>query len=145
MKLKLLALLLYAVAMGYLEAAVVVYLRALYYPSGFVVESTMKFAPLIYRVDLFREAATIIMLLAVAYLAYEKYKDRAIAFLWLFAVWDLTYYLFLKIILNWPLSLKTLDVLFLIPAPWIAPVWVPVFISTTTLVFTSYLILAKKR
>ena len=29
------ALLLYAVAMGYLEAAVVVYLRAIYYPEGF--------------------------------------------------------------------------------------------------------------
>ena len=134
MKKKLIALFLYASAMGYLEAAVVVYLRALFYPGGFLVGPTFNLSPLIYRVDLFREAATIIMLLAVAYIAFETYKDKILGFLWIFAIWDLTYYIFLKIILNWPPSFKTLDVLFLIPVPWIAPVWFPILISSMTFV-----------
>jgi len=139
MKKKLIALFTFAFAMGYLEAAVAIYLRKLYYPTGFVIEKTLSFSSQIYLVEIFREVATIIMLLSVAYLAFEKYRDKIISFLWIFAIWDLTYYLFLKIILNWPPSFKTLDVLFLIPVPWIAPVWVPVVISSVTLVLTTYL------
>lgn len=141
---KFIALFSYAVSMGYLEAAVVVYLRTLYYPQGFDVTMPSRFTSLIYQVDLFREAATIIMLLAVGYLSFTKIKDRICAFLWLFAVWDLSYYIFLKLILGWPSSLKTLDVLFLIPVPWVAPVWLPISISTATLAVTTYLLFIKK-
>jgi hypothetical protein len=144
MKKKLIALFVYAFAMGYLEATVAIYLRRLYYPAGFVVSATLGFSHQIYMIEIFREAATIIMLLAVAYLAFEKYRDKIITFLWIFAIWDLTYYLFLKIILNWPSSFKTLDVLFLIPAPWISPVWFPVVVSTATLIFTTYLFIKKR-
>jgi hypothetical protein len=144
MKKKLIALFSYAFAMGYLEAAVVVYLRELFYPKGFIVTTGLDFSSLIYRVDLFRETATIVMLLAVAYIAFEKYKEKILTFLWIFAIWDLTYYLFLKVILNWPPSFKTLDVLFLIPVPWIAPVWFPVAVSSVTLLATTYLLIKKE-
>jgi len=140
MKKKLLALFAYAFVMGYLETSVAIYLRALYHPAGFAVETGLKFTSQIYQIEIFREAATIVMLLAVAYLAFEKYKDKIITFLWIFAIWDLTYYLFLKLILNWPPSLKTLDVLFLIPVPWVAPVWFPIAVSTVTLLATTYLL-----
>ena len=143
-KTKLLALLLYGISMGYLEAAVVIYLRELYYPHGFVVNTPIKFSSLIYQVDLFREAATIVMLLMVAYLAFTKIKDKIWVFFWLFAVWDLSYYIFLKLILNWPISLKTLDVLFLIPITWIAPVWLPVSLFSVVLIVTTYHFLAKR-
>lgn len=97
MKNRLIALSLYATAMGYLEAAVVVYLRNQFYPSGFYVSSVTNFSPFIYQVELIREVATIIMLLSVAYLAYRELKYKIITFLWLFAIWDLTYYLFFEI------------------------------------------------
>ena len=142
---KFIALLCYAVSMGYLEAAVVVYLRALYYPQGFDVAMPIRFTAPIYQVDLFRETATIIMLLAVGYVSFTKMKDRIFAFFWLFAVWDLSYYIFLKLILGWPSSLKTFDILFLIPAPWIAPVWLPISISIATLTVITYLLFIKKR
>ena len=143
-KTKLLALLLYATSMGFLEAAVAIYLRALYYPQGFAVATPVELSPLIYRVDLFREAATIVMLLTVGYLAFTKIKDKIWAFFWLFAVWDLSYYFFLKLILNWPISLKTLDVLFLIPIPWIAPVWLPISLFSVVLIVTTYHFFAKR-
>lgn len=128
MKRRLAVLLAYAVAMAFVEAAVVVYLRQLY-PSA-VLTSAVPFSPLDYRVEVLREAATIVMLLCVAYLAFKELMLKVLTFLWIFAIWDLFYYVFLKLILGWPSSLKTLDVLFLIPVPWIAPVWLPIAISS---------------
>jgi len=144
MKKKLLVLFAYAFAMGYFEATIVVYLRALFYPTGFVASAGLSLTSMIYRVELFREASTIVMLLAVAYLAFEEYKDKIITFLWIFAIWDLTYYIFLKLILDWPPSFKTLDVLFLIPVPWITPVWFPVVISSLALIIMTYLLIKKE-
>ena len=82
-----------------------------------------------YRTEVMREAATIVMLLAVAYLAYERLVLKAVTFVWIFAIWDLFYYVFLKLLIGWPPSLTTNDVLFLIPRAWVAPVWVPVLVS----------------
>jgi len=118
----------YAVAMAMVEAAAVVYLRELYYPSGFSVASAADLAVVpahILRVEFWREAATIVMLAAVALLAFSSRKARFLAFLWAFSVWDLGYYLFLYLFLGWPPSLDTLDAYFLIPWPWIGPVWFP--------------------
>ena len=76
-----------------------------------------------------REAATIIMLLALAYLAGRTAWDRFATFLFAFGVWDIWYYVALKVLIDWPASLTTLDLLFLIPRPWYEPVWVPCGIS----------------
>ena len=127
----------YSVAMALVEAAVVVYLRALYAasPIGLVT----RFSNPIYRVEIAREAATIIMIVAVGYLAFKQVRYRILAFLWVFSVWDIFYYVFLKLILGWPASPRTLDVLFLIPVPWVSPVWFPLGVSSLVLVTTSIL------
>lgn len=81
-----------------------------------------------------REAATIVMLVTLALLVGNSWLDRAMVFLWTFAFWDLFYYVSLYLVIKWPPRLTTVDVLFLIPRPWIAPVWFPVGVSTLTIV-----------
>ncbi len=131
------ALAVYAIAMAMVEAAVVIYLRALYYPSGFFIKSAADLAvmpPDILKVELWREAATIVMLLSVGFLSFSTWRHRVLAFLFTFSIWDLFYYLFLFIFLGWPPSFSTLDMYFLIPWPWVGPVWFPValFIAVGT-------------
>jgi hypothetical protein len=118
----------FAAAMGILEAIVVVYLRELYYPGGFrfpIVRMPDRIAVF----EIFREAATIVMLLAVAALARRDRTDGFFVFAWLFGVWDLVYYAGLRLFLGWPESLGTWDLLFLIPVPWVSPVIYPVMVS----------------
>lgn len=64
-----------------------------------------------------------------------------LVFLWTFAFWDLFYYLSLYVLIKWPSSFKTIDVLFLIPRPWIAHVWFPIGISTCTILIITVLLL----
>jgi len=119
---------LFAIAMALVEAAVVIYLRELYFPSGFFIQSAQDLQVIpakMLRMEFWREAATIIMLICVAFLSFDRKKERFLAFVWTFSVWDLTFYLFLYIFLRWPESLTTLDVYFLIPWPLIGPVWFP--------------------
>ncbi|MDP2983256.1 MAG: hypothetical protein Q8O92_08000 [Candidatus Latescibacter sp.] len=125
---RVLTVLAFAAAMGYLEAAVVVYLRALYYPEGF--SFPLKLIPSeIAVIEIVREAATIVILLAVAMLAGKRFWERFGYFLILFGVWDIFYYVWLKVALGWPASMFDNDILFLIPLPWIGPVIAPVLIS----------------
>ncbi len=136
---KISALFLFAVAMAFLESTVVVYLRELYYPEGF--RFPLKDIPAnILIVELLREAATIIMLLTAGYLAGKKNWERFGAFVFLFGVWDIFYYIFLKLILDWPASLFDLDILFLIPLPWIGPVIAPVLISVLMILVGIFLL-----
>jgi hypothetical protein len=121
-------LVLYGVAFGYLEAAVVVYLRGLYYPDGFSFPLVLMDAH-IAVVELGRELATLLMLLAVAGLAARSAWGRFGAFAVAFGVWDLVYYVALKITVGWPESLGTWDVLFLIPGIWTGPVWTAAVIA----------------
>jgi hypothetical protein len=134
---RLTALFVYAVAMAFVEAAVVVYLRELVPTAHWTV--TVPFSPLVYRTEVTREAATILMLFAVAYLSFERIALKVVTFFWIFAIWDLFYYVFLKATLDWPASLRTKDVLFLIPSPWVAPVWVPLAVWMIGLAVSSYL------
>ncbi len=122
------ALLLYAVAMGYLEAAVVVYLRAIYYPEGF----SFPLKPMdagILGVEIGREAATVVMIFAIAWAAARSGWQTLMGFALVFGVWDIAYYVGLKILLDWPASIFELDVLFLIPTVWVGPVWAPALIA----------------
>ena len=133
----------FAVAMGYLESAVVVYLRLLYYPGGFHFPLSPMMDPKVMAVEGVRELATLIMLLGVAYLAGANWKDRFAYFLLTFAVWDIFYYVGLKAVLDWPESFQTFDILFLIPWPWVSPVWAPVVASLTMVVLALCLLRAK--
>ena len=77
----------------------------------------------------------------IAYLVGSTWIERGVFFLWTFAFWDLFYYLSLYILIKWPPSLKTIDVLFLIPVAWIAPVWFPVGMSSFTIIVIAVLCL----
>jgi hypothetical protein len=119
---------LFAVAMAYLESAVVVYLREIYYPNGF--QFPVILVPLwIAAIELGRELATVLMILGVAVLASRDRLESFLHFSYLFGVWDIFYYLWLKVFLNWPESLLTWDILFLIPLPWLGPVLAPVLVA----------------
>jgi len=124
---------LFAAAFGFVEAAAVVYLRAatglLSAPQAKVVAA---FPETLYRIECFREAATMIMLGAVALLAGRSAREKAVAFLWTFAFWDFSYYVWLRLTIGWPSSLIDSDVLFLIPVPWVAQVWFPILVSGLT-------------
>jgi len=119
---------LYSIAMGFLESAVVVYLRNIYYPYGF----DFPLSPLDSSdtlVELIREAATMVMLATVSIIAGKNFTQRLAFFLLSFAIWDLTYYLFLYLLIGWPQSALTWDILFLIPVVWTGPVLAPVIVS----------------
>lgn len=126
---------LFAIAMGYLETSVVVYLRELYYPEGFSFPLKAMSQSLVVT-ELYREAATILMILAVSILASEYRLHRFAWFLVVFSVWDITYYLCLKLLLGWPESLLTNDILFLLPGIWTGPVIAPLINSLTMILIT---------
>jgi len=136
----------FSVAMAFLETAVVVYLRTIYYPEGF--EFPLVPVTGIHGItELLREAATLIMLLMVSILAAKEFTSRFAYFLYSFAIWDIFYYVFLKILLGWPESFLTWDILFLLPVPWFGPVVAPL-INSLSMIMLALVILfhpAKKK
>jgi len=130
---------LFSIGMAFLESSVVVYLRELLYPEGF--EFPLK--PMIGHISLteiFREAATMLMLVGIAVLVGRSVSEKFAWFIYCFAVWDIFYYVFLKALLNWPESLMTWDILFLIPVIWTGPVITPVLVSFTMIMFAGFII-----
>lgn len=121
---------LFAIAMGFLEAIVVVYLRELFYPGGFHFPLVTLPAKLV-NIEIVREVTTLIMLVSIGLLTGKTKNERFAWFLVVFGVWDIFYYVGLKLFLNWPASLMTWDILFLIPVTWIGPVLAPVICSFT--------------
>jgi hypothetical protein len=140
-KLSLLAL--FGIAMAHFEGVVVVYLRKALglLDSESNKESIEKFPVRYLKIEMTREAATIIMLVIIAYLVGGSWIEKGVFFLWTFAFWDLFYYLSLYILIKWPPTLSTIDVLFLIPKPWIAPVWFPIGVSAATILIITFLYL----
>ncbi len=137
-------LVIFGIAMGFLEGIVVVYLRELYYPQGFEFPLAL-FSPALMKAELVREAATLVMLVSVAWLAGKNLIQRLSFFLFLFGVWDIVYYVALKLFLGWPASLLTWDILFLIPVTWVGPVLAPVINSLTMIVMAAgWMYLEKK-
>jgi hypothetical protein len=127
---KLLIAALFAIAMAYVESAVVVYLRKIFYPEGF--SFPMKIiTDKIALIEIGRELATLVMLATVAWLAERRFFRWFMMLLFVWGVWDIFYYVWLKVFLDWPASLLTDDILFLIPVPWIGPVIAPVIVSLT--------------
>ena len=136
----------WAVAFALVEAMVVVYLRRLFgqkYGLTFA-PGDFHFPRASMGYEQAREAATMVMLLAVGYLAGRTWWQRFAYWLFAFGVWDVFYYLWLYVYLRWPTSPGTKDLLFLIPREWWAPVWQPVLVSLA-FVAVAVLILAKTR
>ena len=141
MILKFLLLALFGISMAHMEGVVVVYLRkalGILDPESNKA-AIEKFPERYVLIEQTREAATIIMLVTLALLVGETWLDKLIVFLWVFAFWDLFYYVSLYVLIKWPPTFKTIDVLFLIPRPWIAPVWFPIGISTMTIILIALL------
>ena len=120
----------FAVAMAHVETMIVVYLRRLYYPDGFRFPLVIIDTPTL-LLELEREAATLVMLAAYGLAAGRTRAGKLGNFLIAFGVWDIFYYVWLKVILGWPASPLTWDVLFLIPVPWVGPVIAPVSVACT--------------
>ena len=140
------AVVVWAIAFAFVEAMVVFYLRRL-----FALQYDLTFKPgdfhyprayLVYEQA--REAATMVMLLAVGYLAGRTWRRRFAYWLLAFGVWDVFYYVWLWVLLRWPSSPGTKDLLFLIPSEWWAPVWQPV-LASLGFVVVAVVILAKTR
>jgi hypothetical protein len=130
---------LFAVAMAYLEAAVVVYLRAMYGIEDLLRD--INLTPDIYTViETGREAATIVMLAAASLIAAYTWQKRIGYFFIAFGIWDIFYYIWLYVFIQWPKSLFEWDILFLIPLPWWGPVIAPVLISVL-LISTGYFLI----
>ena len=147
-----LALFLFGISFGYVEAAVVVYLRAIYDPIRqhlhperkpqdlFPLISPQQLAdagpdnPRRLVIEIGREAATMVMLGGIALACGRTFYGSVAAFAVAFGVWDIAFYAFLKLMIQWPESLRTWDILFLIPLPWVGPVWAPVLVAFTMIV-----------
>lgn len=119
----------FAAAMAWVESAVVVYLRTLigrsepYQPNPLPVSAGLG------EIELVREAATLIMLLTVGWLAGQTWRSRLAYAMAAFGIWDMLYYVFLIPMSGWPRSLMDWDILFLLPLPWWGPVLAPVLIA----------------
>jgi hypothetical protein len=151
---------LFGIGFGFVEAAVVVDLRAILGSSvsqtaGRSSDELFPMIPLdrlasdnppaarLMQVEVLREAATLVMLAGVGLATGRSFIGRFSAFLVGFGVWDLTYYLFLKLVIGWPASMFTWDVLFLIPVPWTAPVLAPSLVAATMVLAGSIVIVAE--
>lgn len=129
----------FGVAFGYIEAAVVVYLRTIFHPDGFTFPLTNfginpLWKPLLIT-EIGREAAALILILTGAWLFGKNRHQRFAYFATIFAIWDIFYYIWLKVLIDWPGSIMDWDILFLIPMTWAGPVLAPVLISLTLLLF----------
>lgn len=131
--------LLFAVSMGLLECAVVIYLRDILYPEGFDFPLNPVRPDLVWT-EILREVATLAMLLTVGILAGRTVAGRFAWFLFAFAVWDIFYYVFLWVLIGWPESLMTWDVLFLLPVTWTGPVLSPLIVTVTMILLAMLII-----
>lgn len=126
----------YGVAMGYLEAAVVAYLRAAIGlgPPGLVATHDPTAFDAFEGVEVARELATLVMIAAVGWLAGRSPLERLAWASIAFGAWDIVYYVGLRALIGWPPTLDAWDVLFLVPIPWVAPVWAPIVVSSALIV-----------
>jgi hypothetical protein len=140
---RLIALIFFGIAFAYIESAVVVYLRAIFYQDGFnfpltAFEEIAGFGPYLVT-EIGREAATLVLMFTASYMLGRNLRRRIAYFLTIFAVWDIFYYVWLKVLIDWPASILDWDVLFLMPAVWAGPVLAPIITSLTMLVIASVL------
>jgi hypothetical protein len=125
----------FALAMAWVEAASVFYIRALvdriepYQPDPLPIHDALSY------VELWREAATLVMLATLGAIAGRTWRDRAGYAALAFGVWDIFYYVFLRLISGWPKTLLDWDILFLLPLPWWGPVIAPVSIALLMIVW----------
>jgi len=130
---------LFVIAFAYIEAAVVVYLRTIFYPAGFnfpILDfGTTPLWKQLLITEIGRETATLVIIFTGSWLIGHNLRQRVAYWLTIFAIWDIFYYIWLKALINWPASIMDWDILFLIPMAWAGPVLAPVIVSLTMLIF----------
>jgi len=127
---------LFALALAQVEASIAVYLRNLFYPENPLQLFPMPmFSQHDINIEMSREAATVVMIVALVYLIKGRMLRRFAAFLFLFGLWDIFYYIFLKLMMDWPQNWSEWDLLFLIPLPWMAPWLTAAMIAVIFVVF----------
>ena len=122
------SVIIFAIAMGILEAICVGYIRQIIFPP----DGNIANAPITnfnFTIEAIRESMTIVMLTTVSILSAYNVRTRLAMFFLAFGTWDILYYVGLRIFLKWPVSIMDWDTLFLIPVAWYSPVLVPVLIS----------------
>lgn len=125
----------FAVAFAWVESAVVLYLREIYFDGTFAFPLVINWKDgkhvidRLMLIELGREAATIVMLVAVGCAAGKNFIQKFCYFMIAFGIWDIFYYIWLRVMVGWPESLMTWDLLFFIPLPWVGPVITPVLIA----------------
>jgi len=135
----------FSIAFAYIESAVVVYLREIFHPEGF------KFPFKVFNVEqvnmrlllteVGREAATLVLILTACWNFGQNRRQRCAYFLTIFAIWDIFYYVWLKVLIDWPASIMDYDILFLMPTIWASPTLAPVLVSVTMLIFALVILL----
>ena len=130
---------LYAVAMAWVEAAAVYYLRSLIHRIEPYQPYPLPMAAGFGEAELIREIATLIMLFTVGWLAGATWRTRLGYSVVAFGVWDIFYYVFLRLMTGWPKSLLDWDILFLIPLPWWGPVWAPTSIALLMILWGTFM------
>ena len=154
----------FGIAFGFVEAAVVVYLRQLlgivqpaispkeilFLTPGIIFlepQTALKIfrESRLLNVELIREIATLVMLATVAALSGKKLRERIAFFFLAFGIWDIFFYIFLRLTIGWPKTFTDLDIFFLLPTPWVGPVIVPVAISTVLIIGSLLYLLRKEK
>ena len=129
---------LFSIALGYIDAAVVVYLRTIFFPEGFVFPllgfGVGQLWDKLLPTETGREAAVFLVIFIAVCLLSRQPQQRFAYFLLIFAVWDVFYYVWLKLLTGWPASVMDWDILFLMPAVWASPVLAPLLISLAMIV-----------
>jgi len=127
----------FAIAFAWVESAVVVYLREIYsggvfkFPLVVVWEEGKHIIDPLIRIEFGREIATIVMFVAVGWVTGKSKLQRFCFFMIAFGIWDIFYYIWLYIMVGWPESLMSWDLLFYVPLPWVGPVITPLLIAVT--------------
>lgn len=139
-KTRLTSVILFAIAMGLLEAICVAYIRQIIFPPDGNIANT-PISDFNFTLEAIRESMTIIMITTLSILAAFNWRTRLAMFFLAFGIWDIFYYVGLKIFLDWPATIMDWDTLFLIPVAWYSPIIVPVLISTYFIIGSIFIIL----
>lgn len=136
----------FSIAFAWVESAVVVYLRKIYFDGGFSFPLAIQWEdgkhvidPLV-RIEFGREIATIIILIAVGWITGKNRFQKFCFFMIAFGIWDIFYYIWLYVMVGWPENLMTWDLLFYVPLPWVGPVITPLSIAIAMVVAGSLII-----
>jgi len=135
---------LFSIAMAFMESAVVVYLREILYPEGFSFPLA-KFEGHLAVTEILREVSTLVILVAIAIIAGKKFSIGFAWFVYCFAIWDIFYYVFLKVLIDWPASLFEWDILFLLPVTWTGPVISPLIVCIIMIILTAVILFFSNR